>query len=793
MIRKKYFIFLFLLISVCAFAETRETEVPNDAPVVIVTSYNPDVKSISDNVTAFTKRFTERECTNPVVLESLHALNLSESVRWPRRLRSMLSKYYEGGKKPAVVVLLGNEAVSTFFSIEDEEFKSTPVVVGMRGDNMVKVTEDRSADLIHWSPESYLLSKDFPDYNIVGGLLYKYDVKKTIAIIDRLPRQTDTLAFISDNTFGGVTMLSYFRSEVEKISTYPVKYIDGREYSFSALNYELSRLNSRSAVVIGTWRIDSTDSYALSNTTHTLAYANENVPAVTMASVGLGHWAIGGYSPQYRLQGSELADDVVDYIETGMAKSPSFIPSKYTFDSEKAAFFRFDPKTVTDDYILLNKETSFFRENLGLIIAITAFVLLLIFCLVVAIVFLVKSQRLKRQLEKQIVEIQKANDANDAKTSFLFNMSHDIRTPMNAILGFADLIEQKKHNPELVTDYINKIKSSGQFLLSLINNVLDMARIESGKMEIDEEFYDMLSYDNNTPEIFSELANGKKITLTTTTNIEHRYVMLDKTKVKQIILNLLSNAIKYTPEGGTVNYIFEELPCEREGYATYVSTVSDTGIGMSPEFAKNAFGVFTREHNTTESRQEGAGLGMSIVKHLVEMMGGTIEMKTEQGKGTTIVVTMSHKIVEHPEQFVNGKLQNEEELNLDNLFAKRILLAEDNDLNAEIAMAILCDAGLVVELAEDGLQCVKMLSESEPGYYDLILMDVQMPNMNGYEATRAIRALPDSTKSRIPIVAMTANAFDKDKRDAFAAGMNGHLAKPINVAELMKTLSETLR
>lgn len=289
-----------------------------------------------------------------------------------------------------------------------------------------------------------------------------------------------------------------------------------------------------------------------------------------------------------------------------------------------------------------------------------------------------------------------------------------------------------------------------------------------------------------------DMAQRKNITLTHSGHVEHRYVLIDQMKIRQIMLNLLSNAIKYTPDGGTVTYRFEELPCEREGYATYVSIVSDTGIGMSAEYAKTIFDKFSRERNTTESRQVGTGLGMSIVKRLVDMMGGTIEVKTELGKGTTFSVTMSHPIVENPEPYLNQNLQQNELPSDITISGKRILLAEDNDLNAEIALAVLEESGLVVERAEDGVQCVKMLSEAPAGHYDAILMDVQMPNMNGYEATRAIRALSDTSKAAIPILAMTANAFEEDKKNALEAGMNGHLAKPIDVPELMKALAGVL-
>ena len=392
----------------------------------------------------------------------------------------------------------------------------------------------------------------------------------------------------------------------------------------------------------------------------------------------------------------------------------------------------------------------------------------------------------ERYAKELRVARDEANAANAAKTTFLFNMSHDIRTPMNAILGFTNLMEQRKDDPQIVENYIGKIKTSGNYLLSLINNVLDMARIESGNAKLEEDFYDLLASNNNATAMFDELARKKNITLTRTDNIQHRYVMLDKMKVHQIMVNLMSNAIKYTPEGGTVSYSFEEIPSKREGYATFVSTFEDNGIGMTKEFAAKVFDMFSRERNTTDSKVNGTGLGMSIVKKLLDLMGGTIEIETEPGKGTTIKVTISHRIVENPEAYLGNKQQTEKETV--SLAGCRVLLAEDNELNAEIVQTILEEQGIECDLAEDGVVCVKKLSEAEAGYYDAILMDIQMPNLNGYEATKRIRQLSDTKKAGIPIIALTANAFDEDRRNALAAGMNEHLAKPIDVQKLMEAL-----
>lgn len=380
--------------------------------------------------------------------------------------------------------------------------------------------------------------------------------------------------------------------------------------------------------------------------------------------------------------------------------------------------------------------------------------------------------------------------ANEAKSTFLFNMSHDIRTPMNAILGYSKLIKNQLTDPILL-DYQSKIEQSGNLLLSIINNVLDMARIESGKMELDESYTSSNEVLREIVSVFEPDAKRKRIKLSLGNTITNGHIMCDKTKVKEIILNLLSNAIKYTPEGGEVKVTCQEVPCDKPGHVRFKTTVSDTGIGMSREYIPRMFDSFSRERNTTIGKISGTGLGMAIVKKLVGLMNGEIYVDSIQGKGTTISVVLEHRVADEA-YYEMRKADLETRLRQD-LKGLKVLLAEDNELNAEIAVAILSDMGLDIDRVEDGVQCVAKLEKEVAGYYDLVLMDIQMPNMNGYKATQVIRALPDLEKASIPIVAMTANAFDEDKKNAFKCGMDGHLAKPINEREVVEELSRVIK
>ena len=400
------------------------------------------------------------------------------------------------------------------------------------------------------------------------------------------------------------------------------------------------------------------------------------------------------------------------------------------------------------------------------------------------------TQKLNDKLE---IALKKAEDASLAKTRFLNNMSHDIRTPMNAILGYAQIMEDELNGKEMpeVSEHLEKLQQSGNLLLSIINNVLDMARIESGRMELDENYCRIEDVWKSLFAVFDENAMKKNIALHYAMNVEHEHVLTDVTKVKEILVNILSNAIKYTPAGGSVMVDVDELPCDESGYMIVKIRVSDTGIGMSQDYQTKIFEAFTREQNTTKSKIAGTGLGMSIVKKYVDLLGGTINVESELGKGSIFTVTLKHRIAD--ESYYVKEYIEESGTGSEILEGRNILLAEDNDLNAEIAEAILERAGLKTERVEDGIQCVNRIMEMPVGTYDMILMDIQMPKMDGYKATQAIRNLPDRGKACIPIIAMTANAFVEDKRDAIAAGMNGHIAKPIQVDKLLSMLAEVIR
>ena len=402
-------------------------------------------------------------------------------------------------------------------------------------------------------------------------------------------------------------------------------------------------------------------------------------------------------------------------------------------------------------------------------------------------------QRYKEALYAEKIEraAKRAEEASEAKTRLLFNMSHDIRTPMNAIIGFSDLLEKHLDDKEKVHDYIKKIQLSGSFLLSLINYVLEMARIESGKATLRTEVVDAQELLGALNAVFEPAVEKKRLKYNCTLDVEHRFIICDVTKVREIVLNIISNSVKYTPEGGSVTVQIKEIPWEKEGWTAYRILVEDTGIGMGAEYLPHIFEEFTRERTSTESKVVGAGLGLPIVKALIDLMGGTIQVESERGKGSKFEVILPFEIASE-EEVKDSYVKKEEKL-YNRSKEKRILLAEDNELNAESAITILEENGFKVERAEDGCKCVELFSEKPAGYYSTILMDIQMPNMDGYTASRKIRGMEREDAKAIPIIALTANAFDEDRNKAFAAGMNGHIAKPIDVGRMVRSIGALVK
>lgn len=396
--------------------------------------------------------------------------------------------------------------------------------------------------------------------------------------------------------------------------------------------------------------------------------------------------------------------------------------------------------------------------------------------------------RLKEQDRILRNALSSAEHANRAKTAFLNNMSHDIRTPMNAIIGFTSLAAEHLDDREIIRDYLGKISTSGQHLLSLINDVLDMSRIESGSVKIEKTKVHLPDILEDLKTIILESVHAKQQKLLIKQqDVVHEDIITDKLRLTQVLLNIISNAVKFTPVGGTIQILVEEKVSQKVGYAVYLFYIKDNGIGMSKEFQEHVCDSFARERTVTESGITGTGLGMAITKNIVDLMGGTIHLTSKQGEGSEFIVTLECELANKTVQDKQSSCPKAEKKHLD-YSGKKVLLVEDNELNREIATEILKSLGLKVDCAADGMEAVEIMSSEAGNQYDMIFMDIQMPKMDGYTATREIRTLNDSKKANIPIIAMTANAFDEDRKKAIKAGMNGHIAKPIDVNVILQNL-----
>ena len=417
-----------------------------------------------------------------------------------------------------------------------------------------------------------------------------------------------------------------------------------------------------------------------------------------------------------------------------------------------------------------------------------------IFSLLVATIYYQISSKKHREKQyaadlKKAAELAKS--ANEAKTRFLFNMSHDIRTPMNAIIGFSGLLEKNLQNGKQAKEYLGKICSSGNLLMTIINQILEIARIESGTIALQLKAEDINTVFHTVNTVFEEDIRKKNLQYSADLDVYHTFIFCDRVKLQEIMLNIISNAIKYTSDGHAVHVKIYEKDSENPRKARFIFTCEDTGIGMSEEYLPHIFEEFSREHTTTENKVAGTGLGLPIVKSMIELMGGSIQVESTQGVGTKFTVDISFDMASESDVY-RDQISEQPDI-LEKLEGKRILLAEDNDLNAEIAIELLAEEKIVVDRAKDGAECLDKLEKAVPGYYDMILMDIQMPVMDGYDAAARIRRMKDEKKASIPIIAMTANAFAEDRQKAISMGMNDHVAKPIDMNVLLPVIAKYIR
>ena len=628
----RFFMLLVLLLPVVALCPVKAETTP-EGPILIVTSYNPETRSISDNLSAFMDEYRQRGGKYTPIIESMNCKNLSEAYLWKSRMASILGKY-KGKNRPSLVILLGQEAWSAYISQDTEIAKKTPSICGMVSVNGLVLPDD-SIDTRVWEPESKNIYTDFGDYNIVAGYVYEYDVDKNIELMRRFYPDMRRVAFISDNTYGGLSMQALVKKEMKKYPDLETIWLDGRTETFMEVSERMRRLPQNTCVLLGTWRVDCTESYVIGNTTYMLRDANPTLPVFTIASVGLGHWALGGYTPEYHAVGKNIGAVTYDFLDKGDREGVDLvtIPGNYTFDIKRLHEFKLDSLNLPQGAVLVNKTPSFYEQYKYWVIGVVSAFMFLIACFLIAIYYIIRINHLKHHLEvsgeELLVAKEKAEESNRLKTAFLANMSHEIRTPLNAIVGFSSVLVSDDSSPAEKAQYCDIIQKNSDLLLHLINDILDISRMESGKIKFVWEECDVVELCQTA---LSTAEYGRKTSalFLFETPVASLVIKTDAQRLKQVLINLLSNAAKFTPSGS----IKLAIAIDKQHQQLELS-VSDTGCGIPSDKSDR---VFERFEKLNEYSQ-GTGLGLAISRLIVENLGGKIWVDKDYTEGARFVFT----------------------------------------------------------------------------------------------------------------------------------------------------------
>lgn len=628
----RFFMLLVLLLPVVALCPVKAETTP-EGPILIVTSYNPETRSISDNLSAFMDEYRQRGGKYTPIIESMNCKNLSEAYLWKSRMASILGKY-KGKNRPSLVILLGQEAWSAYISQDTEIAKKTPSICGMVSVNGLVLPDD-SIDTRVWEPESKNIYTDFGDYNIVAGYVYEYDVDKNIELMRRFYPDMRRVAFISDNTYGGLSMQALVKKEMEKYPDLETIWLDGRTETFMEVSERMRRLPQNTCVLLGTWRVDCTESYVIGNTTYMLRDANPTLPVFTIASVGLGHWALGGYTPEYHAVGKNIGTVTYDFLDKGDREGVDLvtIPGNYTFDIKRLHEFKLDSLNLPQGAVLVNKTPSLYEQYKYWVIGVVSAFMFLIVCFLIAIYYIIRINHLKHHLEvsgeELLVAKEKAEESNRLKTAFLANMSHEIRTPLNAIVGFSSVLVSDDSSPAEKAQYCDIIQKNSDLLLHLINDILDISRMESGKIKFVWEECDVVELCQTA---LSTAEYGRKTSalFLFETPVASLVIKTDAQRLKQVLINLLSNAAKFTPSGS----IKLAIAIDKQHQQLELS-VSDTGCGIPSDKSDR---VFERFEKLNEYSQ-GTGLGLAISRLIVENLGGKIWVDKDYTEGARFVFT----------------------------------------------------------------------------------------------------------------------------------------------------------
>ena len=748
-----------ILLALVCMVWTTPTQAEEVHPILIISSYNPDTRNTTQNISEFMEEYKRLGGTAPVIIENMNCKSLPEAPLWKSKMNALLNKY-KNENTPKVAIILGQEAWSSYLSQDEPVLKGIPILCGMVSSNAV-ILPDSSEVLSEWDPESIDIERYISQGHFLSGFLYTYDVNKNIQLIKGLYPTTKNIALVTDNSYGGIALQALVKKDMK---TFP-------------------ELPKETAILLGTWRVDVNDGYYVGNATYTMMSSNPTLPAFTLTSTGLSHWAIGGYIPEYRPIGKDLAKQAID-IQSGKIQQKDLyainIPNVYTFDARKLKEFNIDKNILPTNSILINTEGNLFIKYRFEILLIVACILLIF--LLMILLFLFRTNRLKDMLmnsldQQKIVESElrvakeKAEESDHLKSAFLANMSHEIRTPLNAIVGFSGLLAIAE-NYEERDEYINIINNNNELLLQLINDILDLSKIEANTLEFvysDIDINQLLCDIEQTSRL--KAADGVQVSFVE--KLPHCIIRTDKNRLSQVVTNFINNAIKFTKEGS----IYFGYKHKENNLYFYVS---DTGCGIDKDVKDSVFQRFVK----LDSFAQGTGLGLSICQMIVHKLGGEIGVDSELGQGSTFWFTLPDTVIE--ESHVSVAETNKTEVSTESLTDNKtatLLIAEDNESNYTLIKAILKDYNLLH--AWNGQEAIDLYRKYHP---DMILMDLKMPIMDGYQATEEIRK--DNTI--IPIIAVTAFAFAEDEQRVSQSGFNGYVAKPIKPNNLKKKIVDLL-
>lgn len=875
---------ILLTILVClSFSTPLQAEDVN--PILIISSYNPDTRNTTQNISEFMEEYKRLGGTAPVIIENMNCKSLPEAPLWKGKMTRLLKKY-KRENTPQAIIILGQEGWSSYLSQDEPILKDIPVLCGMVSSNAI-LLPDSNAVLSEWNPESIDIHSYMDEGHYVSGFTYTYDIKKNVELTLGLYPKTKHIALVTDNSYGGISLQALAKKEMLNFPYLNLILLDGRKNSIYTIVEQIKKLPKETVILLGTWRVDVNDGYYVGNATYTMMSSNPSIPAFTLTSTGLSHWAIGGYIPQYRAIGKDLAKQAYD-IQSKKLQQKDLktvqIPNVYTFDAKKLKEFNISKSSLPAGSILINTDASLFVKYRFEILLIVACILLLF--LVMILLFLYRTNKLKDDLldlqkdnviimnniqasirfikpdysvkwENQIkmpcspkygptncclvkdgvkpycedcalvaamesrkpFEIikqcapgeyihalanpiidakdnllgvvfkkenvtkqklaenelrlakEKAEESDHLKSAFLANMSHEIRTPLNAIVGFSGLLAMAE-NEEERGEYINIINNNNELLLQLINDILDLAKIEANTLEfvysdvdINQLFCDI--------EQTSRLKASEGVQVSFVEKLPHCIIRTDKNRLSQVITNFINNAIKFTKKG-SIRFGYKHEDNKLRFF------VSDTGCGIDSKIKDSVFQRFVK----LDSFAQGTGLGLSICEMIVHKLDGEIGVESELGEGSTFWFTLSDTVIEESHDSIAVP---ETKITYNNLPGGKekatILIAEDNESNYIYIKAILKTYNLLH--AWNGEEAIELYKKYHP---DIILMDLKMPIKDGYQATKEIRQ--DNTV--IPIIAVTAFAFAEDEERVKQSGFNDYVSKPIKPNDLKKRITDLL-